>query len=555
MKKIKVLLALIIVICIFGSLTMVASAESIYRFETEAWLLNRLGLYTGISATQFVPDLGAKLDRQLGLALLINFFGGKNQVLALSQAEVDSILAPYTDKTLVSTWARPYMAYAIKTGIIKGTSATTLGPLLPLDGNAFATIILRQMGYTVEGQDYLKSLQRLCALTGLESQFASFNKEQLLKDDAVGLVYAALSAPCKDGKVLLLKLITTGVVPIEKAYSQKLIRYSNLNSIEVIMPSPSQQKPSAYDKAYYMIYDALIQGEPSVKLEITPYTDTAVKVFDLIDRIVREHPEILYYSGCTYSSTGLLTLQYRQDQKTIQAHTAALMKKVEQVCQRLIKPTMTDFEKELVIHDYLIDNCRYDVEGYKNTSIMAESYSAYGVLCLGTAVCEGYAEAAMLLLNRVGVECRIITGTSRGEGHAWNLVNIEGAYYHLDVTWDDPIMADGSNAKTYHYFNLTDKEIAQDHIWDKAAYPVCNKTDYQYYAYFNLIARDQEEFVSKVMAKVQGGQKQVTIKIADHHKIDFNIRSAVENLCNKIYRRCRYSFNEKLGIADLSFNE
>jgi transglutaminase-like putative cysteine protease len=555
MKKAKALTALVIIVCILFTLPTTAIAQSAFRHEDEAWYLYRLGLYTGISTTQFVPDLGAKLDRQLGLALLLNFFGKKSEILAIPKAEVDAILAPYSDQTLIASWARPYFAYAIKKGIVKGTSPTTLGPLQSLDGNAFATMLLRQMGYTVEGQDYHKAVDTLCALAGLsEAQIRLFKKTQYLKDDAVGLVYAALFAPCRDGQMLLEKFIALGIVSAEAAYSQDLIRYNYPNDIEVVTPS-SPKQPAEYEKAYDMILSTILQGLPSVKLELNQYTDTAKEVFELIDRIVREHPEILYYSGCTYSSTGLLTIHYSQDRNTILAHTEALMKKVDAIIKAIIKPGMTDFEKELAIHDYIIDNCRYDVSGYKTNDIPPESYSAYGALCLGVAVCEGYAEAAMLLLNRAGVECRIVTGISRGEGHAWNMVKIDGAYYHLDVTWDDPVGNSGSDNKVYHYFNLNDKEISVDHTWDKSAHPACTRTDYHYYTYYKLIAHSQEDFINQVLDRVKRGNSKITLKIANHKAIGFNIRAAVETLCNKLYRKCSYSFNDKLGIAELTFND
>ena len=116
-----------------------------------------------------------------------------------------------------------------------------------------------------------------------------------------------------------------------------------------------------------------------------------------------------------------------------------LEQKIESVVKELITPSMTDYQKELAIHDYLIENCEYDVEGYESGKIEADSFNAYGALCLGVAVCEGYAEAAALLLNRAGVETLVITGDSRGEKHAWNIVKIDGDYYHLDVTWNDPV--------------------------------------------------------------------------------------------------------------------
>lgn len=556
MRKLRALLAFLLIVCTLLVMMPKALAEVSFRFEAEAFQLNRLGLYTGISQTTFMPDLGAKLDRQLGTALLLNFFGKKNEIDALSKTEVESILLPYTDQSSIAPWARPYMAYAVKSRMIMGTSLTTLGPLHPLDGKAFATMILRQMGYTIEGALFAQSLEVLCGKSSINSlESGYFDKTQFLKDDAVGLVYLSLYSPCPDGTLLIERLIETGVVSEDKAFSQKLIRYNDPNSIVVVeAPKPDNQQSTAYDQAYYMILDAMTQGVSQIKLSLTPYTDTAKEVFAMIDRVVREHPEILYYTGCTYSSTGNLTLQYNQDAATIKTHTRLLTEKVNEICQKVIQPGMTDYQKEKAIHDYVVDNCEYDLEGYRITNIPSESYSAYGALCLGKAVCEGYAEAMMLLLNRSGVECQIITGSSRGEGHAWNLVSIEGDYYHLDATWDDPIMADGSEVRTYHYFNLNDQEMALDHSWNQSEFPSCKASVFSYYSYQKLIAQSQEEFINQVTNLVRKGQNKVSIKIIHYKTVGFDIDSAVSVLCQKLYRPCRYSFNEEQGIADLSFD-
>ena len=139
--------------------------------------------------------------------------------------------------------------------------------------------------------------------------------------------------------------------------------------------------------------------------------------------------------------------------------------------------------------------------------IEADSFNAYGALCLGVAVCEGYAEAAALLLNRAGVETLVITGDSRGEKHAWNIVKIDGDYYHLDVTWNDPVQQNSiSTIKYYDYFNLTDKEIGKDHSWDKEKYVSCTAEKYNYYIYNNLIVKSRDEFISRVVEEVQGNK-------------------------------------------------
>ncbi len=155
----------------------------------------------------------------------------------------------------------------------------------------------------------------------------------------------------------------------------------------------------------------------------------------------------------------------------------AYYNKAKTVISQIIKPGMTDFQKEKVIHDYIVNNVRYDIENYNNDTIPRESYSPYGALIKGVAVCEGYAGATDLLLNLAGIESIVVSGNAdNGEGiggHAWNIVKINGMYRHLDTTWDDPVTSNGENVLRYNYFNLTDDEISIDHFWDKSQYPSC----------------------------------------------------------------------------------
>jgi len=98
-----------------------AKAGIRYRHETEAWILNRLGLFAGASVNSFFPDLGAQMDRQIGITLLLNFFGKRSEVEKLSANETDKILNTFIDEHKISFWARPYLAYAVKNGSVVGT--------------------------------------------------------------------------------------------------------------------------------------------------------------------------------------------------------------------------------------------------------------------------------------------------------------------------------------------------------------------------------------------------------------------------------------------------
>lgn len=557
MKYTKAIILFVLVFCLLTTIVPQGFAASIYRFENESRLLYNLGLFTGTSSTSFVPDLGAQLDRQTGITLLMNFFGKKSKVNELTPSETNAILSKYTDASAIASWARPYIAYAVKTGIVKGVSATAIGPFQPLSGTSYATMVLRFLGYSVDGSAYLSALQTLNTIGGLKSaDVAYFNKIQFIKDDAVGMVYSSLYATCYVGDTLINNLIGSGIVSLDKAVSQGLVTY---NSPEILDTNKQEilktEKPSAYIEVYNIVLDAMLNAKTSINLPSNEYTDTSTEVFDIVETCIKEHPEILYFDGCTYSSRGTLTFKYRKSADIIKKHTELLLKKCDEIVQQIIKPGMTDFEKELAIHDYIIINCDYDVNALSDNRVIApESFNAYGVLCLGTAVCEGYAEAAKMLMDRAGIECTIVIGTSKGEGHAWNQVKIAGEYYNLDITWDDPIMADGSKSIYYHYFNVTDKELSVDHAWNTQDYASCTATEYQYYVYYGLTVSSQDELINKAVEISNNGINNISIKMTNYNTSRYNIARAVRMICNRLQKQCSYSFFDTLGVLELKFN-
>jgi Leucine-rich repeat (LRR) protein len=157
----------------------------------------------------------------------------------------------------------------------------------------------------------------------------------------------------------------------------------------------------------------------------------------------------------------------------------ALMKdKVSEIIGKVIKPGFTELEKEIAIHDYVVSNARYDNINYKANTVSDESHSHYGILINGTGVCDGYAKTMKILLNAVGIECQLVFGDSirpmnLGK-HAWNIVKIDGKYYHLDATFNDPVSDDDSKTLVHTYFNLSDQQMSIDHLYNKEDYPPCN---------------------------------------------------------------------------------
>ena len=162
------------------------------------------------------------------------------------------------------------------------------------------------------------------------------------------------------------------------------------------------------------------------------------------------------------------------------------------VLNKIITPDMSDYDKELAIHDYIVKNCEY---GYTDGA-NEYAFRAYGVLVQGKAVCNGYAEAMALLLNCVGVENEIMTGWADGELHAWNRVKLDGKWYQVDSTWDDPI-PDRIGYAGHIFLNVTDDIMDDTHIWTKEDYEPCDSMDYNYFELNNLIG-NYDSFKNKV---------------------------------------------------------
>ena len=186
-------------------------------------------------------------------------------------------------------------------------------------------------------------------------------------------------------------------------------------------------------------------------------------------------------SGDIESFTAAYTVT-RADKLRMQNELKAAVDKIKE------KVTATDpYEIELQIHDILCDRISY------SKTATPLSYTAYGALVNGDAVCEGYTRAMQLLLYEFGINSTPVTGHAGLQPHMWNLVELGGKWYHLDVTWNDDVVG-----YRHEYFNLTDPGISKDHIINNDfenfskdevlrgepfnyKLPLCNTTEYYYF--------------------------------------------------------------------------
>ena len=220
-----------------------------------------------------------------------------------------------------------------------------------------------------------------------------------------------------------------------------------------------------------------------------------------------DHPEVFWLTGYKYkyykdSPNLIFVPEYLFDKDKIREHQKAMQARIE----KLVRPakTLSDFEKEKYVHDFICDNVRYD------KLKKAYSHEIIGPLGQGVGVCEGIAKAVKVLLDALGVWCIIaICGNNPEKGikyrHTWNIVKLDGVYYHLDATFDNTLGRDGSEIR-YDYFNLDDQQIFRDHEPLIAPAPACTNHDHFYYKEKKLSFTKQEEVYKRALQAAKKGR-------------------------------------------------
>jgi len=136
---------------------------------------------------------------------------------------------------------------------------------------------------------------------------------------------------------------------------------------------------------------------------------------------------------------------------------------INQFKANYISAGMLDFEKEMAIIMWMVENIDYDVEWYHSGSVTsARSYESVGALVDKVAVCDGYSKAFVKLAQACGLTVKRVTGTANGEGHAWNQIRLNGKWYNVDVTWEDPYVGNKETCRPndeYGFWNLRNKYI------------------------------------------------------------------------------------------------
>lgn len=291
-------------------------------------------------------------------------------------------------------------------------------------------------------------------------------------------------------------------------------------------------------KAYDSIYQGWLNHKETIIISLNLDNET---VSDLIELVLREHPEIFYISDSyTADNFGRLKFDYRYDEK----QSEELYKKIEEKSKQILSGVAEDaddYEKSLYIYDYLAENVYYDNNALSDLSADRDVSTIVGPLLQGRAVCGGYAAAYQYLLKLSGVEALYVSGVADTPGqsgdHAWVVQQSNGEYYYTDPTWGDSFDdTETDNMPDHTYFCITTQELEKTHTLDKGFdFPEFTAKEDNYFVreglYFDEYSA--EEIRKAIEERTEEGSFNIEIKFGS--KGTYN--DAIDNLIKdgKIY--------------------
>ena len=266
---------------------------------------------------------------------------------------------------------------------------------------------------------------------------------------------------------------------------------------EQLFGSSTGQYFSDYDSAVLYLRKQMVSRETEINLNFPEswfashkdglYWDLLYDAMKCDDSSTgQEGDALLYgYAGCnvSYSTAGYIkyTMAYHsnaeQEAKLTEAVAAAMAK--------LQLNGLSEAKKITKIHDYICNHVDY---AYNSTE--EQIYTAYGALCTGKAVCQGYAVLFYRLCKEAGLSVRVISGTGNGGPHAWNIVRIGSKYYNVDCTWD------GQDTATYNEFLLKSEADFSDHTresWEVAGNHYLDYTSAEFNAQYPMTEKSWDE--------------------------------------------------------------
>ena len=267
------------------------------------------------------------------------------------------------------------------------------------------------------------------------------------------------------------------------------------------------------------LYDDIVAGIEGLRYKICDEDDYTLEEWSKIYGLVYMQEPRLFYMNAKLKVGKLFYLT--KDAAAINE----MQKSIDAVADKLVAEAngkSTTFEKLKVFHDYLVLNSTFELKD-EITNYNATIYNAFGSgEPQGNIQCAGYAKAMQYLCDKAGIVSMVVTGeTNQGQSHAWNVIDIDGKWYNLDATWDDPIL-NTPNYKNirYNFFLVPDAgihNITHMHVGQKKMSsgnyityitpPACVDNDQNYFVKTGKVYSDFDSADKAIRAEIERAAK------------------------------------------------
>ena len=407
-------------------------AESDYFADAVAWAV-RQGVTTGTGANTFSPD--SAVTRAEAVTFLWR---------AAGEPAPASSASSFSDVTDRSAYYYNAVLWAAQEGITTGAGGGRFDLNSTLSYDQIFTFLCRAAGETASGDDWSAAAVNWASSNGLTDGLSFTAKADCPRSDVVYCLWKQLGG----GETV---------------------------------QDPSQGVPAGsgdLEGARSAIEAGLLDMETAI--DVSAFGVESGALLDLAEDIVNVENFYEPFTGY-YGVTGLWCLEeagqaaqtlyvgYGNTPESIQQQRDIVVKAWE-ILDETVEPGMSDYEIAKALHDYVVLNTAYGFPS--DVPRPTAVYSGYFSLLWGCGVCTDYAMAYQLLMDMAGIPCGMVTNAS----HAWNIVQLDGEWYHVDTTWDDPT-PNREGYVRYDYFLKSDSYMSQDHFDYESEHP-CTSTKY-----------------------------------------------------------------------------